>query len=198
MSSSTSSDKNEKNSSAKNDIKVDSLVNESKSRSEISYPNYYDEFFETFRQNIQNVANLMERSWSSTMPSGMRTPSSPYELFKGIAETRLPLCDVLDNGDRYEINLEIPGISKENVDLKDTKNSLRVSAVQTEKAKERDRKYLYSERSYKSFHRQIPFAEEIIPSKISAQVNNGILEIEIPKKIPTKLEGNEEYRVDIT
>lgn len=196
-SSSTSSDKDEKNSTVKNDIKVDNQNTELKSGSEISYPNYYDEFFENFRQNIQNMANLMERSWSSTMPSGLRT-SSPYELFKGIAETRMPLCDVIDKGDKYEINLEVPGISKENIDLKATKNSLRVSAVQTEKTKQRDRKYLYSERSYKSFHRQIPFAEEIIPSKISAQVKNGILEIDLPKKTPTKLEGNEEFRVNIS
>lgn len=142
------------------------------------------------------MANMMERSWSSTMPSGFRT-SSPYELFKEIADTRLPLCDVVDQGDKYEINMEIPGISKEKVDLKATKNSLRISAVQTERTKEKGRKYLYSQRSYNSFHRQIPFAEEIIPSKISAQTKNGILEIEVPKKTPTKIEGNEEFRVNV-
>lgn len=196
MSSSTSSEKDENNSAAKNDNKVEKQNTELKRGSEISYPNYYDEFFETFKQNIQNMTNLMERSWSSTMPFGLRT-FSPYELFKGIAETRMPLCDVIDRGDKYEINLEIPGISKENIDLKATKNSLRVSAVQTEKTKERDRKYIYSERSYKSFHRQIPFAEEIVPSNISANVKNGMLEITVPKKTPTKLEGNEEFRVDV-
>ena len=117
MSSSTPSDKDEENSKVKSNIKVENQDNEVKGSSEISYPNYYDDFFETFRQNIQNMANLMEKSWSSTMPTGMRT-SSPYELFKEIAETRLPLCDVIDKGDKYEINLEIPGISKEKVDLK--------------------------------------------------------------------------------
>ena len=171
MSSSTSSDKDEENSKVKSNIKVENQDNEVKGSSEISYPNYYDDFFETFRQNIQNMANLMEKSWSSTMPTGMRT-SSPYELFKEIAETRLPLCDVIDKGDKYEINLEIPGISKEKVDLKATRNSIRISASQTERTRERGRKYVYSEESYKSFHRQIPFAEEIIPSKISAQAKN--------------------------
>jgi HSP20 family molecular chaperone IbpA len=37
--------------------------------------------------------------------------------------------------------------------------------------------------SYRSFHRRIPFPEEIMPSKIDAKMNNGIL-----KKIPTKAE----------
>lgn len=196
MSSRASSDKGEKNPSVKNDIKVNNQDNKSKDGTEISYPNYYNDFFEAFRQNIQNMTNFMERSWSSTMPSGMKT-SFPYEFFNDIVETRLPLCDVIDKGDIYEINLEIPGISKENVDLKATKNSMRISAVQTERTKERDRKYIYSERSYKSFHRQIPFAEEIIPSKINAQVKNGVLEIKVPKKTPTKLQGDEEFRVDI-
>lgn len=196
MSSRTSSNKGEKNSSVKNDIKVDNQDNKLTGSTEISYPNYYDEFFEAFRQNIQNMTNFMERSWSSTMPSGMKTPL-PYEFFNNMVETRLPLCDVIDKGDKYEINLEIPGISKENVDLKSTKNTMRISAVQTERTKERDRKYVYSERSYKSFHRQIPFAEEIIPSKINAQVKNGVLEIKVPKKTPTKLQRDEEFRIDV-
>jgi len=196
MSSRPTSNKGEKNSSVKNDIKVDNQDNKLKGSTEISYPNYYDDFFEAFRQNIQNMTNFMERSWSSTMPSGMKTPL-PYEFFNNMVETRLPLCDVIDKGDKYEINLEIPGISKENVDLKATKNIMRISAVQTERTKERDRKYVYSERSYKSFHRQIPFAEEIIPSKINAQVKNGVLEIKVPKKTPTKLQKDEEFRIDV-
>jgi len=142
------------------------------------------------------MAILMERTWSSTMPSGLRK-SPPYEIFKGIAETRRPLCDVVDKGDKYDINLEIPGISKEKVDLKATKNSLRISVDRTESTNEKGRRYVYSERSYKSFQRHIPFAEEIVPSKISAQVKNGILEIQVPKKTPTKLGGDEEFRLDV-
>jgi HSP20 family protein len=39
---------------------------------------------------------------------------------------------------------------------------------------------MYNERSYRSFYRSIP-----IPSMITARMNNGILQIEIPKKPPS-------------
>ena len=81
--------------------------------------------------------------------------------------------------------------------MRATKNYVTVSGTQTEKTKEKGKKYVYSERSYKSFHRQIPFTQEIIPSQIDAKVNDGILEINVPKKNPTKPEGDEEFKINV-
>ena len=39
--------------------------------------------------------------------------------------------------------------------------------------------------------------EEIIPSKVSAKMNNGILQIELPKKMPAKLEEKEATKIEI-
>jgi HSP20 family protein len=46
--------------------------------------------------------------------------------------------------------------------------------------------YVYSERSHRSFYRKILVPEEIVPSKIDARMNNGILVVKLPKKDPTK------------
>ena len=185
-----------KSNSNKESIEVKNQDNKIKSESSILYPNYFDDFFETFRQNIQNMQNVMEQAWPSSL-----TPMrglTPFEFFDRITDTRLPLCDVIDRGDRYEINLEVPGINKEKIDVKATKNSITVSGSQTEKTKEKGKKYVYSERSYKSFHRQIPFTQEIVPSQIDAKVNDGVLEINVPKKNPTRPEGNEEFKVNVS
>lgn len=197
MSSSTSeSSKNDsKSTSNKESIDLKNQANSISGESSISYPNYFDDFFETFRQNVQNIQNVMEQAWPSSMAS-MRGVT-PFEFFDRISDTRLPLCDVIDRGDKYEINLEVPGINKEKISVKATKYSVTISGSQTEKTREKGKKYIYSERSYKSFHRQIPFTQEIIPSQIAAKVNEGVLEINAPKKNPTKLEGNEEFKVDI-
>lgn len=193
MSSSSESSKDDKekiNINSKNESDVQ------RRRTGISYPNYYDEFFENFRQNMQNITNVMERSFPSTIFPSIRS-MSPFEWMDKITDTRLPLCDVIDRGDKYEINLEVPGLDKERIDVKATRNSLSISGKQSEKTKEKGKNYIYSERSYKSFHRQIPFTQEILPSKISAKIRNGILEIDVPKKIPTKVEGDEEVRIDV-
>jgi len=195
MSSSTSdsSKDDSKDKSNKDSTGLKSHSDNTKNIFNTSYPNLYDDFFETYRQNMQNI---MGQVWPSSMLPSMRT-MTPFELFDKVTDTRLPLCDVIDKGDKYEINLEVPGINKEQIDVKATKNSINISGSQTEKTKEKGKKYIYSERSYKAFHRQIPFVDEIIPSQISAKVMDGVLAINAPKKNPTKLERNEEFKVDI-
>ena len=189
----TSKDKS-KDKSYKDDTGLKSQPDNIINTPNTSYPNPYDDFFETYWQNMQNI---MGQVWPSSMLPSMRT-MTPFELFDKVTDTRLPLCDVIDRGDKYEINLEVPGINKEKIDVKATKNSISVSGSQTEKTKEKGKKYVYSERSYKAFHRQIPFVDEIIPSQISAKVMDGVLEINAPKKNPTKVDGNEEFKVEIS
>jgi HSP20 family protein len=109
----------------------------------------------------------------------------------------MPLCDLIDNGDKYELTLETPGIAKEKIKINATKNSIRVSGEQTEKTEEKRKNYLYNERSYKSFQRELPLPEEIIPKNIGAEMKNGVLHISIPKKVPTKPEETESVKIDV-
>jgi HSP20 family protein len=205
MSSSSSASDDTKNNANKDKSKVNksnvpSPVERSSSSNNnnlVPITNYYNDFFENFRQNMQSIQNIMEETWpNSTFPT-LKT-FSPFEFFDRMTDTRVPLCDVMDKGDRYEVTLEIPGIDKDKVDVKATKNSVTISGKQAEKTKVKGKSYVYSERSYKSFHRQIPFPQEIIPSKITAKVNNGVLEVELPKKQPIRIEGAEEYKVNVT
>lgn len=195
--SSDSSKNDSKNISNKESNEIKNRDNSIKGESGVSFPNYYADFFETFRQNIQKMQNFMEQGWPSSI-APMKT-ITPFEFFDRITDTRLPLCDVIDRGDKYEINLEVPGINKDKINVKATKNSITVSGSQTEKTQEKGKKYVYSERSYKSFHRQIPFAEEIVPSRIDARATDGVLEINVPKKNPTKPPaGAEEFKVNVS
>ncbi len=194
---SSDSSKNDSNKDKMEPRKDDTLNKSKNTSSSIDSTNYYNDFFETFRQNIQNITNIMEQSWPSSLFPTMRSVS-PFEMFDKWTETRIPVCDVVDRGDKFELNLEIPGIDKDKVDIRATKNSIGISAIQSEKTKEKGKNYVYSERSFKSFNRQIPFAQEILPSQVTASVKNGVLEVNIPKKNPTKVEGNEEHKVNIT
>jgi HSP20 family protein len=196
MSSSTSASDKSKNNT--NRDKMESKKNNKSTEEErvdsgiAPITNYYNDFFENFRQNMQNI---MEETWpNSVFPT---KTFSPFDLFDRMTDTRIPLCDVMDKGDIYEIALEIPGIDKDKIDVKATKNSVTISGKQSEKTKEKGKNYIYSERSYKSFHRQIPFPQEIVPSKITAKVNNGVLEVDLPKKQPRIAEGKEEYKVNV-
>jgi HSP20 family protein len=75
--------------------------------------------------------------------------------------------------------------------LNATEDAIEISGEQSdeERGEVRAHNYIYNERSYNSFYRSIPIPEEIIPSKITAKMNNGILQIEIPKKDPSRPAG---------
>jgi HSP20 family protein len=78
--------------------------------------------------------------------------------------SRRPLVDMVDKGDRYHLRLEIPGIDKEKIRLHATRDSVEISAEQSEEESRqgKGRNYIYNERSYNSFYRSIPTPEEII------------------------------------
>jgi HSP20 family protein len=146
-----------------------------------------DEIFDSFRKDMEYAfaTSWWPRTWD------WRLPSLASEI-----DVRMPLCDMVDKGDRYEVSLEIPGIPKEKIDIKATKVKLEVSGQQEKKSEDKGKNYVYNERSYQSFSRRIPVPEEIIPSKVDAKMENGILRIEIPKKTPTKVE-EEQTKVEV-
>lgn len=90
--------------------------------------------------------------------------------------------DVLDQGDRYLLQAELPGFDKSdiNIDLKD--NLLTISASHKEEKSEEDKnKYIRKERHYSSYSRSFRL-NGVEPGDIDASYTNGILEVSFPKK----------------
>jgi HSP20 family protein len=85
------------------------------------------------------------------------------------------------------------------IKVKATKDSVEISGEQSEEEKSEDKtkRYVYNERSYSSFYRNIPVPEEILSSKVSAKMSNGILHVDLPKKNPAKTEQEELTTVEI-
>jgi HSP20 family protein len=139
----------------------------------------FDSIFDSFRREMER---MMVRPWS--FPMEWELPS----LFEA-RDMRMAPYELVDRGDKFELQLEVPGIEKENVDVKATKYSVEISGKHSEKDEEKGKRYVYTERLYRSFYRNVPLQEEIIPSKVSARVENGILKLELPKKSPTERES---------
>jgi HSP20 family protein len=95
------------------------------------------------------------------------------------SQVRYPLVDVLDKGDYYVVRAELPGFSKEQVDVLANRNVLQIRAERKLIADEGV--YLHREILPEVFQRTITFPEEIVPSKIEAVMKDGILEIKILK-----------------
>jgi HSP20 family protein len=89
---------------------------------------YMDDIFEDFRRDMESIFN----SWPYPM-AGWHLPVLS-DIERGV---RLPVSELCDMGDRYELQLEIPGIDKDKIDVKATKNSIEISAEQSEKVEEK-------------------------------------------------------------
>ena len=94
-------------------------------------------------------------------------------------------CDIVDEGDKFRINLDLPGVKKEEVKLNVTDNSIEISAEHKEQEEEKKKNYIRKERKELAYHRTLPLPEKVVSSKATAKLNNGILTIVIPKTTPT-------------
>jgi HSP20 family protein len=144
-----------------------------------------DNIFEDFRNNIESIFN----PWSSSLwrsPLKVRTEEEGQE--EDNVMIRIPVYDIVDKGDRYALEVELPGIEKDKIHVKATDDSVEISAEQLEeeRVEERKKNYVFNERAYRSFYRTIPIPEQILSSEVTARMNNGILLVDLPKKMPTK------------
>jgi len=107
---------------------------------------------------------------------------------------RAPALDMRDLGDSYLIEAEIPGIDKDDIEIELRDDSMVIEAETTEETEEEGEDYLRRERGYRSFYRQLPVPEEVEEDEIRAELNQGILTIDLPKKETEVKEGK---KIDI-
>jgi HSP20 family protein len=110
-------------------------------------------------------------------------PWMPMRMRAWEGQMKMPRLDMDDHGDHYEVNIEVPGVSNEAVQVHVNKNSLEVQAeLEEEKRDEKRKNFLVRERNHSEIYRRMIFPEEIIPEDTEATVANGLLKITAPKK----------------
>ena len=97
-----------------------------------------------------------------------------------------PRMNIMETKDNYKLELCIPGLTKEDVKLSiDAEGNLVVEMVKENKSEKKENKeemrYLRHEFSVEHFRQTVMLPEDIHKDQISAKVENGILDIVIPK-----------------
>ncbi len=97
-----------------------------------------------------------------------------------------PRMNIMETKDNYKLELCIPGLTKEDVKLSiDAEGNLVVEMVKEDKSEKKENKeemrYLRHEFSVEHFRQTVMLPEDIHKEQISAKVENGILDIVIPK-----------------
>nr|CAH7733917.1 unnamed protein product [Callosobruchus chinensis] len=93
----------------------------------------------------------------------------------------LPACDFYETKESYCLSLELPGISKESIDVSISSDSLIVKGEKTCNNESKDKQFYHRERYYGSFYRSIQLPVNVEQDKVSANFSDGILHVTIPK-----------------
>ena len=107
------------------------------------------------------------------------------QLHRGEGETAAgrawaPVVDILETSNDLVVRAELPGMSRDDIDIEVTAESLTISGERTFDEASRE-KYIRVERPYGAFRRSFSIGVPVQPDKVKASYKDGILEVSIPK-----------------
>ncbi|MCL5779936.1 MAG: Hsp20/alpha crystallin family protein [Firmicutes bacterium] len=101
------------------------------------------------------------------------------------------ITDIVDKGDRFILEAELPGFNKEDINIEVDHNRLTISAKHGVSKEDIQENYIRKERRYGSFTRSFDISN-IKADDIRAEYINGLLILDLPKK-----ENNPKRKIDI-
>jgi HSP20 family protein len=114
-----------------------------------------------------------------------------FEPFKSlgasIAGFFSPSADAADATDSYELNLELPGVKEEDIDITLQNDILSIKGEKRAEREEKTKSYYFSERSYGRFERSFRVPSDVVEDKIGAQFGDGVLKVTLPRNAPKEL-----------
>ena len=126
----------------------------------------FDDLVDDFRRNfIESVAFPFE--WVSMEP---------------VAPVREATVDLVDEGNRFVVHAELPGVAKDKIDVALTNDGIEISAETDVETEDKEKNFVVRERVYSHVYKQLSFPEEVIPEKAESTFKDGLLEVCIPKK----------------
>ncbi len=93
----------------------------------------------------------------------------------------LPKARITEDKDNFFINLEMPGVTKEELKISLENNVLSVSGTKKHTKKTEDTNILMNEIYFGEFSRSFTVTDEIKKDNIEAEFKDGILNITLPK-----------------
>ena len=130
-------------------------------------------------------------------PTTLSLLNSFDRLFDGIFDDRpanVPAVDVRETETGWNMEVDLPGLTEKDVEVKLDNNLLTVSSRVEEKQEEKKNGYLLRERRSSSFCRSFVLPDEADREKIEASFANGVLSLSF-QKVPAALPKTIEVKV---
>lgn len=127
------------------------------------------------------MANIMRRDPLDELFRGFFV--RPVEYGAGNTEAPEMRVDVKEDADAYQVHAELPGIRKENIHIHIDGPVVSISAERKQEKEIKDgERVLRTERYFGKVSRSFQLGQEVDEGKSSAKFNDGVLELQLPKK----------------
>lgn len=97
-----------------------------------------------------------------------------------------PAVDIYETENELVLTAELPGVDEKEVEIKVEDNTLSLKGERKFEKETREENYHRIERAYGSFSRSFSLPNYVDQDKISAEYENGLLKIHLPKKPEVK------------
>lgn len=122
------------------------------------------------RSEIDQLFEDFGRPASSLFNFGDRSSAAP-----------VPAVELVDDDKAYKLTAELPGLSEQDISLSLADGVLTISGEKKEESERKDGGYLFSERRYGSFHRQVSLPSDVDQGRITADFKDGVLTVMLAK-----------------
>jgi len=103
-----------------------------------------------------------------------------------IIRKQVPSVNIKENEKSFTLELAAPGMKKEDFNVHIEEDVLVLSAIHEEENENNEKEYTYREFRHSSFERRFTMPKSVNKEAISAQYEDGILKVELPKMEPEK------------
>jgi HSP20 family protein len=97
-----------------------------------------------------------------------------------------PAVDIYEDAQKLSLRIEVPGLKPEDVDIRVENNTMTVRGERRFANEEKEENYHRIERRYGSFVRSFTLPQTVDMENVSANYEQGLLSIDIPKKPEAK------------
>ena len=124
-------------------------------------------------QEINSVQHQLNRLFDDVL-----TPAN-WDDFSNFA--KVPAAELTETEDALHLKLEVPGIKASDLDIQVTADQVSISGERKEETKSEAKGVTRSEFRYGKFSRVIPLPKRIQNTNVTADYQDGILNLTLPK-----------------
>lgn len=127
------------------------------------------------------LAKRPQEMFSTTLIDNFLNDDWVKNLYKKV--TAIPAINVIETDSEYDMEMAVPGLTKEDLNVQVDENYLNISMEKKTETEHKTEKknYLRREFSTQQFFRSFELPENVDKEKITAKVENGVLKIALPK-----------------